>query len=53
MCELYHCTPSELDEQSDGVIEMHIAFLGARADEQHIQSKRAEQKARAEKALGK
>lgn len=49
MMEFYGCTPSELDELPDDVVEMHIAFIAARADMQHFEAKRAEQRARANK----
>lgn len=41
--ELYHCTPSELDEQDSFITDLHIEFMGLEAKEQKLQEKRAEQ----------
>lgn len=44
--ELYHCTPSELDEQDQNIVDLHLSFLGIQADESYKESKRAEQRSK-------
>lgn len=51
--KVYHCTPSELDEQEDGVIEMHLAFIEVQGDMEHIEAMRQRQRERQKKQAGK
>lgn len=30
LCELYHCTPKELDEQDSDIVTIHLAIWNAR-----------------------
>jgi len=46
MRDIYHCTPSELDEQDDAMIEMHAGFTNVSSKHSHIQSKREQQRAK-------
>lgn len=49
MREVYHCTPSEFDEQDDATIEAHLHFVKIQSDQQRIEAKRAEQRAKIKK----
>jgi len=42
--ELYHCTPSELDEQDEQVTKLHFEIIMLERKKEYLDSKRAEQK---------
>ncbi len=42
--ELYHCTPSELDEQDETVLQLHFKMLQEEKRHEYIEQKRTEQK---------
>jgi len=42
--ELYHCTPSELDEQNQEITRLHFDIMMLERKKEYIDSKRAEQK---------
>lgn len=44
--ELYHCTPKELDEQDESVLQLHFKMLQEEKKNEYIEQKRAEQKAK-------
>ena len=44
--ELYHCTPKELDEQDESVLQLHFTMLQKEREHEYIEQKRAEQKAK-------
>lgn len=44
--ELYHCTPSELEEQDEIILQMHAEFMRAELKQQMFDQKRAEQQAK-------
>lgn len=50
--DLYHCTPSELDQQDEYITSLHIDFMNIKAEEGKLNAKRAEQRAKL-KRLGK
>lgn len=50
MKEIYHCTPSELDEQEERILQLHFTMLQKEREHEYIEQKRAEQKAK-QKAL--
>lgn len=47
--EVYHCLPSELDNENDADIHLHVLLLGVKADHDYLESKRAEQRAKHKK----
>jgi len=49
MRDVYHCSPLELDKIPNERIEVDLAILGALNQREFIQSKRAEQKAKAQR----
>ena len=42
--ELYHCTPSELDQQDVYKLKLHFEIIMLERKKEYIDSKRAEQK---------
>jgi len=42
--ELYHCTPSELDEQDEYITNLHFKIMMLERKKQFIDNKRVEQK---------
>lgn len=44
--ELYHCKPSDLDEQEERVLQLHFRMLQEEKRHEYIEQKRAEQKAK-------
>lgn len=46
MKELYHCTPKELDEQDESVLQLHFTMLQKEREHEYIEQKRAEQRAK-------
>ena len=44
--ELYHCTPSDLDEQDETVLQLHFKMLQEERKHEFVEQKRAEQKAK-------
>lgn len=42
MKEIYHCSPSELDNQDEFVLQLHFEFYMAEREEEYYQSKRNE-----------
>lgn len=44
--ELYHCTPKELDEQDESVLQLHFTMLQKEREHEYIEQKRAEQRAK-------
>ncbi len=46
MKEIYHCTPSEIEEQDENMLNLHYNFLMEERQHEYIESKRAEQKAK-------
>lgn len=44
--ELYHCTPKELDEQDESVLQLQFTMLQKEREHEYIEQKRAEQKAK-------
>lgn len=42
--ELYHCKPSDLDNEEESMLELHFAMIQEERKREHIQQKRAEQK---------
>lgn len=46
MKEIYHCTPSELEKQDEHVLSMHYAMIMIEREEEFIEMKRKEQKAK-------
>lgn len=44
--ELYHCSPKELDEQSEFILDLHFKMLQEERKNDYIEQKRAEQKAK-------
>lgn len=47
MKELYHCTPSELDEQEERILQLHFAMLMEERKQADIEEKREAQKIKA------
>lgn len=46
MKDVYHCTPSELDEQDASKITLHINFLNMQQEESIKDQRRAEQRSK-------
>lgn len=44
--ELYHCTPKELDEQDESVLQLQFTMLQKEREHEYIEQKRAEQRAK-------
>ena len=44
--ELYHCSPKELDGQSEFILDLHFKMLQEERKNDYIEQKRAEQKAK-------
>ncbi len=42
--ELYHCKPSDLDNEEESMLELHFAMIQEERKWEHIQQKRAEQR---------
>lgn len=42
--ELYHCKPSDLDNEEESVLNLHFQMIQEERKREHIQQKRAEQK---------
>lgn len=49
--ELYHCTPSELDEQEERVLAFHFQCLMQERKYENIESKKSEQATEVKKKL--
>lgn len=49
--ELYHCSPSELDNQEESILDLHYSMLMEERKREHIQNERAKQKAQQQKNL--
>lgn len=46
MKEIYHCTPNELDEQEERILQLHFTMLQKEKEYEYVEQKRAEQKAK-------
>lgn len=46
MKELYHCTPSELDEQDENLLNLNYLMLMKEREWEKIESERAKQKSK-------
>lgn len=44
MKEVYHCSPSELDEQDENVLSLHYDFLMKQREYDHIKLQREKQR---------
>lgn len=44
--ELYHCKPSDLDNESEHILDLHFAMIQEERKREHIQSERMKQKTR-------
>lgn len=44
--ELYHCKPSDLDNESEHVLNLHFAMIQEERKREHIQSEREKQKSK-------
>ena len=42
--ELYHCKPSDLDNEEESVLDLHFQMIQEERKREYIQQKRAEQK---------
>ncbi len=42
--ELYHCTPSELDNQNEHMLQLHYTMLMEERKWEHIENERAKQR---------
>lgn len=49
MSQVYHCTPSEFDEQEDWIIDAHIEFLDVQNEQARLERNRQEQRAKQKK----
>lgn len=46
LCELYHCTPSQLDREDYAVTQLHLGIQKAFADKEKKDAKKEEEKAK-------
>ena len=44
--EVYHCSPADLDEVDENILNLHFAFLMEEREHEHIEYERAKQKAK-------
>jgi hypothetical protein len=44
--ELYHCTPKDLEDQEERMLQLHFEMLQEERKNEYIEQKRAEQKAK-------
>lgn len=44
--EVYHCSPAELDEVDENILDLHFAFLMTEREHDYIEQQRAKQKAK-------
>lgn len=44
--ELYHCKPSDLDNESEHVLNLHFAMIQEERKREHIQAEREKQKSK-------
>ena len=44
--ELYHCKPSDLDNEDENMLQLHFAMMQEERKWEHIQNEREKQKAR-------
>lgn len=44
MKEIYHCTPKELDEQSEYKLQLHFQIFNMERKEEFLRNKRGSQK---------
>lgn len=51
--EVYHCSPSDLDDVDENILNLHFAFLNAERQHEYIEQQRANQKAKMKKNLSK
>lgn len=51
MKDVYHCSPTELDEVPERLLNLHFAFLMEEREHEMIETKRAEQKAKSKTSL--
>lgn len=51
--ELYHCSPKELDDVDDSLLDLHFSFLMAEREHEFIESKRNEQRAKVKNSFPK
>ena len=42
--ELYHCKPSDLDNEDESILNLHFQMIQEERKWEHIQQKRAEQR---------
>ena len=42
--EVYHCTPKQIDEVEEVVLQLHFDFYNSEKREEYLNTKRAEQK---------
>lgn len=53
MKEIYHCTPKEIEEQDEWILQLHFEMLQKEREHEYIEKKRAEQKAKQQASLHK
>jgi len=51
--DVYHCSPAELDNVEERVLDLHYNFLMEERKHEYIESKRAEQKRQAKSSFPK
>ncbi len=51
--ELYHCSPLELDNVEERVLDLHYSMLMEERKREHIQNERAKQRAQQQKQFKK
>lgn len=44
MRDIYHCTPSQLDDEDDAIVEAHREFIRMDAKQRRIAERRAAQR---------
>lgn len=49
--ELYHCSPSELEQQEEAMLDLHYSMLMEERKQEHIERERAKQKAEQKRLL--
>jgi hypothetical protein len=48
---LYHCSPSELEQQEEAMLDLHYSMLMEERKQEHIERERAKQKAEQKRLL--
>ena len=51
--ELYHCTPSEIDNEEDRLLDLHFEFLMLERKNEKVLQEKEKQKANVRKQLSK